>query len=69
MVAFDTIASPTVRLADHREPAFVHDADVEAAEAKLAARTKRPNVLVFLMDDVGWGDLGVYGGGVQVGSL
>jgi arylsulfatase len=27
-----------------------------------------PNFLVFLMDDVGWGDFGCYGGGVAVGA-
>ena len=28
----------------------------------------RPNLLVILMDDVGWGDFGCYGGGVAVGA-
>ena len=33
------------------------------------ARTgRRPNVLVILMDDVGWGDFGCYGGGIAVGA-
>ena len=37
--------------------------------AKLAAPVgKRPNVLVILFDDVGWGDFGCYGGGVAVGA-
>jgi arylsulfatase A-like enzyme len=68
MAAFDPIASPSVRVAPHLEPGFVHEDDRAAADAKLAGRTKRPNILVFLMDDVGWGDLGVYGGGVAVGA-
>jgi arylsulfatase len=72
MTRFDPIASPTVRTADHREPAFVHAAQAEAATKKLAGfsarRKKRPNILVFLMDDVGWGDFGCYGGGVAVGA-
>ena len=43
-----------------------------SARSKLddfVARTgRRPNVLVILMDDVGWGDFGCYGGGVAVGA-
>ena len=27
------------------------------------AQEKRPNVVVIMTDDTGWGDLGVYGGG------
>jgi arylsulfatase len=72
-VEFDPIASPTTRVADNREPAFVHTADVAVAQEKLASFTnrhggKQPNVLVVLMDDVGWGDFGCYGGGVAVGA-
>ena len=58
--------------APNREPAFVVPGRAEAATAKLeafATRTgRRPNVLVILMDDVGWGDFGCYGGGVAVGA-
>ncbi|MGH7108914.1 MAG: arylsulfatase [Stellaceae bacterium] len=72
MPEFDPIASPTVRAADNLEPKFVHPAQVTAAQQKLvehrARRKRRPNVLLFLMDDVGWGDLGCYGGGVAVGA-
>jgi len=72
MPAFDPIATPTVRTADHLEPAFVHTTQIETARARLADfaahRGRRPNVLVFLMDDVGWGDLGCYGGGAAVGA-
>jgi len=72
MNAFDTIASPTLRAAENLEPAFPHPAQAEAARKKIAdftaRRGKRPNVLVFLMDDVGWGDFGCYGGGVAVGA-
>ena len=72
MTGFDLIASPTVRIADHLEPAFAHPAQSEAARKEIAEfdarRGKRPNVLVFLMDDVGWGDFGCYGGGVAVGA-
>ena len=68
MPAFDAIATQTVRKANHLEPAFVHREDVEAAARKLAARKKKPNILIYLMDDVGWGDFGCYGGGVAVGA-
>lgn len=72
MSEFDPIASPTTSLAPNREPQFVHAADQAAAQAKLdefRARTgRRPNLLVLLFDDVGWGDFGCYGGGVAVGA-
>jgi arylsulfatase A-like enzyme len=72
MPPFDPIASATVRVAPNLEPGFVHKEQVEVARRKLAdrlaRRKKRPNILVFLMDDVGWGDFGCYGGGVAVGA-
>jgi arylsulfatase len=37
--------------------------------AALAAKTgKKPNILIFLLDDVGWMDTGFNGGGVAVGN-
>ena len=54
------------------EPVVSHPQQAQAARDKLAAlqqRTgKRPNILVFLMDDVGWMDLGFGGGGIAVGN-
>ena len=69
-MTFDPIASPTTSVGPNREPQFVHDDDVAARPSRsLAARGGRPpNVLVILMDDVGWGDFGCYGGGVAVGA-
>ena len=72
MKNFDPIATAAVRAAANREPAFAHPEQVAAAKRKLAEYVKRrgrtPNFLVFLMDDVGWGDFGCYGGGVAVGA-
>src|SRR5262245_53935353 len=72
MTEFDPIAAATVRKAPNLEPGFVHAAQTESAQRKpadhLARRKRRPNVLVFLMDDVGWGDFGCYGAGVAVGA-
>ena len=72
MTAFDPFAGRAVRRGENLEPAFVHDDQVALAKRKLddyvARKGRRPNVLVFLMDDVGWGDFGCYGGGVAVGA-
>ncbi|HEX8804535.1 MAG TPA: arylsulfatase [Acidimicrobiales bacterium] len=71
-MAHDPIAAPTTPVADHREPRFTFADDEAAAQRKLDAHRgpagRRPNVLVVLMDDVGWGDFGCYGGGVAVGA-
>jgi arylsulfatase len=72
MATFDPIATPAASVADHQEPAFRHSEQVAAAKKKLAdykqRRGRLPNFLVFLMDDVGWGDFGCYGGGPAVGA-
>ena len=53
-------------------PGFVLADQEQRATARLngyrGASGKRPNVLVILFDDVGWGDFGCYGGGVAVGA-
>jgi arylsulfatase len=72
MARFDPIATPAASGAEHLEPAFAHPEQAAAARQRLSAYVKRrgrlPNFLVFLMDDVGWGDFGCYGGGAAVGA-
>ena len=38
------------------------------ASAQQAQEAKKPNILVIMTDDVGWGDLGAYGGGANRGA-
>jgi arylsulfatase A-like enzyme len=68
----DPITGPVEAPADNREPRFVLGDREQHGRAKLDAfvtRTgRRPNVLLILMDDVGWGDFGCYGGGVAFGA-
>jgi arylsulfatase A-like enzyme len=61
-----------VKIADNMEPVMVHAEQDKQARQKLAALEKRfgrkPNILIFLMDDVGWMDPGFNGGGEAVGN-
>jgi len=62
----------TVQAAPHLEPVIPRPAQEQAAADKLAAlraRTGRPpNILIFLVDDMGWGDVGAFGGGLLIGA-
>ena len=68
----DPLAAETLMVAENMEPAS--RMTKQAAEAKkkldaLAKKTgKKPNVLIFLMDNVGYGDLGINGGGLMAGA-
>jgi hypothetical protein len=62
----------TVRVAPYLELAIPRAAQEEMARNKLAAlkaKTGRaPNILIIVDDDMGWGDIGVNGGGVSIGA-
>jgi arylsulfatase A-like enzyme len=61
-----------VKPADNMYPVVLHPEQDAAARKKLAALEqksgKKPNILIFLMDDVGWMDPGFNGGGESVGN-
>jgi arylsulfatase len=58
--------------ADNMYPVVAHPDQEKQARDKLAAlqnkKGKRPNIITFLLDDVGWMDPGFNGGGVAVGN-
>jgi arylsulfatase A-like enzyme len=62
---------PTL-VADNMEPVIPHPAQEAQVREKLAALQaktgRKPNLLIFLMDDVGWMDPGFNGGGTAVGN-
>jgi arylsulfatase A-like enzyme len=70
----DTAASfdRTVTLNDHLQPAIPRPEQEAAAQAKLdafvAAHGQQPNVVWLVIDDMGWGDPGSYGGGEAIGA-
>jgi len=54
------------------EPAIARPEQDKAAADKLAALEKKfgrkPNILILLVDDMGWGDAGAFGGGLLIGA-
>jgi arylsulfatase len=60
------------QIADNMEPVIVHESEIKEARKKLEdlekKTGKKPNILIFLIDDVGWMDLGFNGGGIAVGN-
>ena len=68
----DPLAAHTVQIAPNMEPVILHDDQAAEAKQKLAdlekKTGKKPNILIFLMDNVGYGDLGINGGGLLSGA-
>ncbi len=68
----DSLVKKTVQVAENLEPVIphpTHDTEAQKKLADLEKKTgKKPNILVFIMDDVGWGDPGCFGGGESVGA-
>ncbi|MEI5997466.1 sulfatase-like hydrolase/transferase [Paraburkholderia bengalensis] len=66
------LARRAVKLADNMEPVIDNADQSSEARQKLAALQgktgKRPNIVVFLLDDVGYSDFGFNGGGEAVGN-
>ena len=62
----------SVRTAENMEPAIPRPEQDKAVAAKLAALEKKtgkkPNVVWLLVDDMGFGDPGCYGGGKAIGA-
>jgi arylsulfatase len=60
------------RLAENMEPVVPHAQQANEARQKLAALERRfgkkPNILIFLLDDIGYADFGFTGGGIAVGN-
>jgi len=66
------ITTPTTKIADNMMPVISHPSQDKETQQKLAELEKKtgkkPNIVVFILDDVGWMDMGFNGGGEAVGN-
>jgi len=60
--------NPTVKVKDYLEPAIPHPTQDAEVKAKLSRLSKKPNILILLIDDMGYGDIGAFGGGYAIGA-
>ena len=72
LYAQSSVMSKAVRTAENMEPALAFPEQDKTAADKLAALEKKtgkkPNIVWLLIDDMGYGDPGCYGGGAAIGA-
>ncbi len=68
----DPLVAQTEQIAENMEPVIPHTSQAAEAKKKLAEIEKKfgkkPNILIFLMDNAGYGDIGINGGGLLAGA-